>query len=329
MLPDWKSATKSLYDTLSAQSAMNTINSIIFPERIFMFQYTKYLAGTIALLLGTSLFASEDDKGLLPPSLTALSMTSAVAPGTPHADEEVAETSQKRQERVDIFNTFYVLKNPYAEHTEDDLASYRRYLAAEIQPGERPENVPTEAIYTKDGIWALFNKAKIIDSWNLDGTPHLAAATQPEKPENVPVEAIYSDKGTYNDKWILVKNGNVLDAWNQNGTLSQPLYAWWVYFGTYGGATAASDYSDFVKAYEIKFSDVHVDEELFKTVVTPYQQVSTIFPKAGHRQPKYWGHGPTAIDCFLNNFMTQVVPAACTVNPVGLSSSFEELKIKG
>ncbi len=294
-----------------------------------MFQHTKYLAGTIALLLGTSMFASEFNEGdaeTLSQDLAALSITSAVAPETLHTNEEAAKT-KKNQETIDIFNTYYVMTNSYKKHTEEDLASYRRSLAAEIQPGERPENVPTEAIYTKDSRWVLFNEAKIIDAWNLDGTPHLAAAIQPEKPENVPVEAIYSDKRGYN-AWIVTERGSIIDAWNLDGTLSQPLYAWWVYFGIYGGATAESDYSNFVKAYEIKFSGVHVDEELFKSVVAPYQQVSTIFPKAGHRQPEYFGDGPVAINCFLNYFMGKVVPAAATENSEDLSFLIEELNLK-
>lgn len=181
-----------------------------------MFQHTKYLAGTVALLLGASLFAAEfNEEGeegaeTLSQDLAAISMTSAVAPATLHTKEEVAKTSQ---DTIDVFNTYYVMKNPYKEHTEEDLASYHRYLSAKIQPGERPENVPLEAIYTKDSHWILLDGAKIIGDWNLDGTPHLAAAIQPEKPENVPVEAIYSDKTGYN-AWIVTKRGSIIDAWN-------------------------------------------------------------------------------------------------------------------
>ena len=216
-----------------------------------MFHYKKHSIAALALLLSGSIFAADFTNEEMKSNNSTISHSST------------AEITQ--EERIDLFNAYYVMTNPGKEHTEEDLASYHRFLSAKSQP-EKPQNVPDEAYFTTGGFW------------------HITTGTK------------------------------VIDAWNPDGTLSQPLYAWWVYFGTYAGATAANDYHDFITAYKNKFSGVHVNEELFKSVVAPYQQVSTIFPKSGYREPEHLGYGPAAIDSFLNEFMQKVAPAASTEN---------------
>lgn len=271
-----------------------------------MMKYTKYLAIAAGLLLSTNLFSADstiENPGISQGSSARSSATKAVS-----------------QEMIDAGNTLYVMKNPHIKHTEEDLASYRRYLTAEIQP-EKPENVPAEAFYSKDNYWILLKGAKIIDSWNQDGTSYLAASVQPEKPANIPAEAFYSDK-KYN-AWIITKEGSVIDAWNLDGTLYQPLYAWWVYFNSNSAVTAATHYNQFIEAYKAKFFGVSVDEETFKSVVAPYQNVSTVFPKSGITYQKITSSDSSmgAIDSFLDDFMSKVVSPAV---PISAAAAYDE-----
>lgn len=146
----------------------------------------------------------------------------------------------------------------------------------------------------------------------------LGAYDRTDRPENVPAEAIYLTHGW--NAWVLPKGTNIIsDAWNEDGTLYQPLYAWKVYYKINPSVIARTDYNQFIEAYKAKFAGFSFNPSAFESVVAPYNFGSVITLTGDGSKPAFNDYCISAHA--INHFLTMFEEKVTAVTTSGASSA--------
>lgn len=150
----------------------------------------------------------------------------------------------------------------------------------------------------------------------------LGAYDRTDRPENVPAEAIYVTHGW--NAWVLPERTNIIsDAWNEDGTLYQPLYAWKVYYKINPSVIARTHYDQFIEAYKAKFAGFSFNPSAFESVVAPYNFGSVITLTGDGSKPAFNNYCISAASAAhaINHFLTMFEEKVTAVTTSGASSA--------
>jgi hypothetical protein len=150
----------------------------------------------------------------------------------------------------------------------------------------------------------------------------LGAYDRTDRPENVPAEAIYLTHGW--NAWVLPEGTNIFrDAWNEDGTLYQPLYAWKVYCIIKPSVIAQTEYNQFIEAYKAKFAGFSFNPSAFESVVAPYNFGSVITLTGDGSKPAFNNYCISAASAAhtIKHFLTMFEEKVTAVTTSGASSA--------